>query len=588
MILGKNNGKDGSLAFLVSFTLILINFILKRYQDTAISTRSFKRIDIHKFSRFAAILCIASLIIGILLPIQKSQTAGMSVEYQKRFNSISEFFETLFEENALYFNSGFESGDVSLGGNLRLDYTKVLEVRSSEPVYLIGGIYDIYLGDKWRKSDSEFLPSGGKLHSMLSEKVETQKIRVEITQFFTDDIVFYPPYPESIILPHDLVLLTDGRGEFRAVPMLNPSDTYYITAEKPVNIEELVNKRLNRENIENFQKYLTLPDALPKEIVYLAKELTANAKSDYEKAVAIQQYLLQNYTYSLTPGNLPVDFDFTEYFLFYLKQGYCTYFATAMTVLCRAAGIPALYVTGYKTDERNYNGGVYNVLKKDAHAWTIVYINGVGWIIFDATPSAFFDNGTGTVTSHSNQSGETSDVSSGYISSNFTSSVPSSSMPSTSISSRDESDLSVDDNITNNQYAAFVWIAIAVLFAVLFVIRVVSAYLKQKKIFQSKGNNSVILIFNEMFRIARFFGYNIKAYETPLRYFTRISKQQEFNGYDILKLVNLYYAVEFGRYLCSDEEIAEVHSLYNSLISGIKQKNNKLKFLFYRYVLNRI
>ena len=38
----------------------------------------------------------------------------------------------------------------------------------------------------------------------------------------------------------------------------------------------------------------------------------------------------------------PADLDFVTTFLFNTKEGYCTYFATAMTVLCRMAGLPAI------------------------------------------------------------------------------------------------------------------------------------------------------------------------------------------------------------------------------------------------------
>ncbi|WP_294359061.1 transglutaminase-like domain-containing protein [uncultured Clostridium sp.] len=32
-----------------------------------------------------------------------------------------------------------------------------------------------------------------------------------------------------------------------------------------------------------------------------------------------------------------------EKFLFQEKKGYCTYFATATTIMCRAVGVPARY-----------------------------------------------------------------------------------------------------------------------------------------------------------------------------------------------------------------------------------------------------
>ena len=66
------------------------------------------------------------------------------------------------------------------------------------------------------------------------------------------------------------------------------------------------------------------------------------------------------------------------------KEGYCTYFASAMTVLCRMAGLPARYVEGFVA-QPGADGFAY-VTGKDAHAWTEVYFEGFGWVPFDATP----------------------------------------------------------------------------------------------------------------------------------------------------------------------------------------------------------
>ena len=61
--------------------------------------------------------------------------------------------------------------------------------------------------------------------------------------------------------------------------------------------------------------------------------------------------------------------DFTYYFLFENKQGYCTSFATAMAVLGRAIGIPTRYVEGFVVDYRDYDNRGILVRNSMAHAW---------------------------------------------------------------------------------------------------------------------------------------------------------------------------------------------------------------------------
>lgn len=113
---------------------------------------------------------------------------------------------------------------------------------------------------------------------------------------------------------------------------------------------------------------------------------------DYIKL--IKDYLDKNTSYSLAPGHLPEDKDFTEYFLFEGKEGYCTYYAATATIAFRSLGIPARYVEGFKASKqdidnaRNNGDGTITFLLKDvnAHAWVEIYLDGYGWYPVEVTP----------------------------------------------------------------------------------------------------------------------------------------------------------------------------------------------------------
>lgn len=108
----------------------------------------------------------------------------------------------------------------------------------------------------------------------------------------------------------------------------------------------------------------------------------------------IKGYLDEKTEYSLKPGHLPVGEDFTEYFLFQGKEGYCTYYAATATIAFRSLGIPARYVEGFKASKqdidnaRNNGDGTYSFILKDvnAHAWVEIYIDGYGWHPVEVTP----------------------------------------------------------------------------------------------------------------------------------------------------------------------------------------------------------
>ena len=132
--------------------------------------------------------------------------------------------------------------------------------------------------------------------------------------------------------------------------------------------------------------YLQLPEHLQAEVYDIAAQATAGASTPYDKAIALQSYLAANYAYNLDVPEQNPEQDFVSTFLLLGKEGYCTYFASAMTVLCRMAGLPARYVEGYVAypDEE----GLAFVTGLDGHAWSEVYFRGFGWVTFDATPTS--------------------------------------------------------------------------------------------------------------------------------------------------------------------------------------------------------
>lgn len=123
---------------------------------------------------------------------------------------------------------------------------------------------------------------------------------------------------------------------------------------------------------------------ISQELGELAEEITADCLTDLEKAFAIERWFgEQGFVYDLefVPRRAEVD-----YFVFESKTGICSDYATAMTLLARAAGLPARYTEGFALDASMRDDyGTYNVTSANAHAYTQVYIAGCGWLNFDPT-----------------------------------------------------------------------------------------------------------------------------------------------------------------------------------------------------------
>ncbi len=134
------------------------------------------------------------------------------------------------------------------------------------------------------------------------------------------------------------------------------------------------------------RQFLSLPDSIPARVHALARDLTVSESTPYDRALSIEAYL-RTFPYTLEVDQPPPGRDAADYFLFDLKQGYCDYYATAMVVLARAAGLPARLVAGYANGAYDYEHAQYIVTENYAHSWVEVYFAEVGWVEFEPTAS---------------------------------------------------------------------------------------------------------------------------------------------------------------------------------------------------------
>lgn len=153
---------------------------------------------------------------------------------------------------------------------------------------------------------------------------------------------------------------------------------------------------------EELQKYLKIPEMDFSRSKELLKKIVSKNDSPFIQAKKIEKFLREEFQYSLEnpveKSSNPV-----EKFLFETKRGHCEYFASAMALLLRLAGIPSRVVTGFLAQEWNPNplpmgnsvskeGGYFLVRGKDAHAWVEAFVGGVGypgswlWLEFDPSP----------------------------------------------------------------------------------------------------------------------------------------------------------------------------------------------------------
>ena len=138
-------------------------------------------------------------------------------------------------------------------------------------------------------------------------------------------------------------------------------------------------------DLDGLQRYLKLPEGSER-VVELSEQVTQGAKTPYDKARAIMEYLNANYSY--TTDLPPVDkSNPVNSFLFDTKTGHCEFFATSTALMLRGVGVPTRLVNGFLGGVWNTSGDYMAVRQGDAHSWVEIYLPELGWVPIDPTPS---------------------------------------------------------------------------------------------------------------------------------------------------------------------------------------------------------
>lgn len=133
---------------------------------------------------------------------------------------------------------------------------------------------------------------------------------------------------------------------------------------------------------------LVIPEKEKPSIEKIRQSLELASKTPQEILRILADFFRQNFAYSLDLKQRKHDSTSIEQFLLHTRSGHCEFFATATVLLLRAAGLPARYATGYAVEEFSPLENRFVVRSRHAHAWALVYVDGV-WQDFDTTPAVW-------------------------------------------------------------------------------------------------------------------------------------------------------------------------------------------------------
>ena len=313
---------------------------------------------------------------------------------------------TISEAGYDYFTLKDDEPTHMLGGPANPSREPVMEVASDGDLLLRGTVRGSYTGYSWEDT----VPKSRNLYYDITRRKQRAAVfQTKSSEGLAETDAFQAVKADvTMVKEGSSTLFVSGRltgfdmalknavyynsaGELFLARNVQDGDAYSFAALEPVSAEALsaLSRRIVSDEADKayeaaLKDYANLPETVEQGVRTLAATLTEGKNTDAEKAQAIQEALQASCTYNLDVAYPPQDRDFVSYFLLESREGYCSYFASAMAVLCRAAGIPARYAEGYRVYSEP--GAAVTVTGEDAHAWTEVYLKGIGWVSYDPTP----------------------------------------------------------------------------------------------------------------------------------------------------------------------------------------------------------
>jgi transglutaminase-like putative cysteine protease len=404
-IIGLSGAVDLNRELILFFFLFLLLFafllIHQNYLAQARSTKETSDVPLRSLQIQGVTALVAWLTVGVagtLLAIPlRALGKGISLrqvvnQLQLPPSALLEGRRTTTGSNQLAFDNRTEFR-VGLGPTGD-DQTEVLTVESPRPHYWRGRAYITYGAQGWTNPDTPpipVLPESGAVQPMVyrirsSSRVRPARFLAETHRFKPVGALFGPVYHAAEPVQvrgmfEQLVRRTDDTlGGSRG-----SGGSYEVDSEICDADPQMLNRSPETYPAAIRNRYLWSGEINPR-LTRLLTEATKNARGPYEKAEAIRQFVQDRCTYSLSARAVPTGQDPASFFLLDSREGYCDLFATATTVLCRLAGLPARVVTGFNSgmvDPANPN--LYHLKNSNRHAWTEVYFSGYGWVPFDAT-----------------------------------------------------------------------------------------------------------------------------------------------------------------------------------------------------------
>lgn len=469
--------------------------------------------------------------------------------------SVCDYFDAITWSNTI--------NTIPHGQNTLMDQDRTLiQLLMNFNRHVIGlGLYDQYSGDMIELMKSED----------FTKYFSNNEVSVTYKNLASD--VMFLPLNAYGIAANDLGYHVNNGDVLFYDTKLEENFTYSFRYFKPKVGNQLVEKTIiniegnstieeNNLSDEERQAYLQLPESITDRTRDLAYQLTKDFNTTYEKSKSIEGYLKNNYQYNLDVPMPEAGVDFVDYFLFDNKQGYCSYYASAMVVLLRSEGMPARFVKGFRAskpkeligekplDPENIDNNTIYVREKDAHAWVEVYIDGFGWLAFEPT------SGFNIFNNQANFTPQYEEI-------------------------IDEATDTIGEGSTVFNYSILIFVLIILALIIIFCI--IGVTLWRKKKYSLKSNKERIIdLDGKIIRIINIMSTRRKKEETLKVYYQEMSKDDRLATIDWNKYYKTVERVYYSNVEISIDEVTNCEATYKTLRNLLKEYN-KFKYYIYKF-----
>ena len=345
-----------------------------------------------------AVFSIAAVTISVAYFVPSPNINGMGM----KIDATSFYFENIEGRWFDIFANVYSKWEVVVSRHQeRLLFTDQIK-RSNEVRFLVDAedsgywrtrSYDVYESWGWTSTVGfeQSLPPGESI-TYDAVSPESNTLTYVIEHQLKTDIVLSSGRIISVSIPVKLqtpLPLLEGFQDITAIvgkQTIEPYERYQVVTNFIIATPEELTRASDEYPDWVTSHYLQLPDSLSERVRQLSEDITCDALTPYDRAIAIKDYLTK-FEYDLNVQAPPEGFDGVDYFLFNTARGVCTNFASAMAVMLRSVGVPARLARGYFRGELDEVTGNYIIRGLNSHAWVEVYFPNYGWIIFEPTPT---------------------------------------------------------------------------------------------------------------------------------------------------------------------------------------------------------